>query len=99
MKRVRASMFDIEKDVILLKARDISRQLLFLDVRNIILRYNIRRVAITSDGNIIGIITEKDISKFLYEHAQDRKRLSEIAVKEFIQKRKALITVNNDSTI
>jgi CBS domain-containing protein len=103
---VRASMSDIEKDVILLKARDISRPLIsiddnktLLDVRNIILRYNIRRVAITSDGNIIGIITEKDISKFLYEHAQDRKRLSEIAIKELLQNRSELITVHQESTL
>ena len=86
-------MSDIEKNTILLKAQDISRPLISIedtktlfDVRNIILRYNISRLGISKNGNIIGVITEKDISKFLYEHAPDRKRLSEIAVKEFIQK-------------
>ena len=89
----------------LLKAQDISRPLIsiddtimLLDIRNIILRYNISMVAISSNGNIIGIITEKDISKFLYEHASDRKRLSEISVKELIQNRNELITVDHNST-
>lgn len=61
------------KNSILLKARDISRPLIsveegktLLDIRNTILRYNISRVAISKNQNIIGIITEKDISKFLY---------------------------------
>lgn len=99
-------MPNIEKDTILLKARDISRPLIsiddtrtLLDIRNIIIRYNISRVAISSSGIIIGIITEKDISKFLYEHASDRKRLSEISVKELLQNRNELITVNQESTL
>jgi len=102
----KTSMSDIEKNTILLKAQDISRPLISIedtktlfDVRNIILRYNISRLGISKNGNIIGVITEKDISKFLYEHAPDRKRLSEIAVKEFIQNRNELITVNRDSTL
>ncbi|MGN6346264.1 MAG: CBS domain-containing protein [Candidatus Nitrosocosmicus sp.] len=94
------------KNSILLKARDISRPLIsveedktLLDIRNIILRYNISRVAISKNQNIIGIITEKDISKFLYEHAPDRKRLSEINVRELLQNRSELITVNQESTL
>ena len=99
-------MSNIEKDTILLKARDISRPLIsiddtktILDVRSSLLRYNISRIAISSSGNIIGIITEKDMSKFLYEHASDRRRLSEISVKELLQNRNELITVNQESTL
>ena len=99
-------MSNTEKDTILLKARDISRPLIsiddtktILDVRSSLLRYNISRIAISSSGNIIGIITEKDMSKFLYEHASDRRRLSEISVKELLQNRNELITVNQESTL
>jgi len=102
----KASMSNIEKNNILLKAQDISRPLISIDdtktlfdVRNIILRYNISRVGISKNENIIGIITEKDISKFLYEHAPSRKRLSEISLKELIQNRNEIITVNRDSTL
>lgn len=100
-------MVNIEKrNTILLKARDVSRPLIsveedktLLDIRNIILRYNISRVAISKSQNIIGIITEKDISKFLYEHAPDRKRLGEISVSELLQNRNELITVDKESTL
>ena len=99
-------MSNTEKDTILLKARDISRPLIsiddtktILDVRSSLLRYNISRIAISSSGNIIGIITEKDMSKFLYEHASDRRRLSEISVRELLQNRNELITVNQESTL
>lgn len=96
----------VNKDNIILKASDISRPLIsvditksLLDIRNIILRYNISRIAISKNGIISGIITEKDISKFLYKKASNRKRLSEISVIELIENRNKLITVNKDSTI
>jgi len=99
-------MSNIEKDTLLLKAQDISRPLIsiddtktLLDIRSSLLRYNISRIAISSSGNIIGIISEKDMSKFLYEHASDRRRLSEISVKELLQNRSELITVNQESTL
>jgi CBS domain-containing protein len=84
----KTQMSNIEKDTLLLKALDISRPLIsiddtktLLDIRSILLRYNISRIAISSSGNIIGIITERDMSKFLYEHASDRRRLGEVPVK------------------
>ena len=48
---------------------------------------------------ILLALLQKEISKFLYEHAVDRKRLIEISVKELIQNRNRLITVNRDSTL
>jgi len=102
----KVQMSNIEKDTLLLKARDIGRPLIsiddtktLLDVRSILLRYNISRIAISSSGNIIGIITEKDMSKFLYEHASDRRRLGEIPVNELLQNRNELITVDKESTL
>ncbi|HXT85174.1 MAG TPA: CBS domain-containing protein [Verrucomicrobiae bacterium] len=94
------------KDILLLKAQDISRPLIsiednrtLLDVRNIMIRYNISRLAISSGTTIIGIITEKDVAKFLYAYALDRKRLGEISVKEIIQNHYELITVDPQSNI
>jgi len=96
----------VDKNDLLLKASDISRPLIsidstktLLDARNIMLRYNISRVAISTEGIISGIITEKDISKFLYENSSERKRLGEISVLELTKNRTELITVNKDSTI
>lgn len=96
----------IYKDLILLKASDISRPLIsvdssktLLDIKNIMLKFNISRVAISENGIISGIITEKDVSKFLYEKAANKKRLSEISVLELIVNHKELITVNKESNL
>lgn len=96
----------VNKDNILLRASDICRPIIsidssktLLDVRNIIVRCNISRVAVSNNEIVSGIITEKDISRFLYEKASKRKRLSEISVTELIENRKKLITVNRDSTL
>ncbi|HXT84405.1 MAG TPA: CBS domain-containing protein, partial [Verrucomicrobiae bacterium] len=82
-------MPNMKKDILPLKARDISRPLIsieddrtLLDIRNLMIRYNISRLAISSHNIISGIITEKDVTKFLYDHASDKKRLGEISVKE-----------------
>jgi CBS domain-containing protein len=60
------------------------------------LRYNISRIAISHDGKTVGIITEKDIARYLYDNPPT-KRLSEVSLKEFV--RKKLITVNENSSI
>ena len=69
---VKASMPNIEKSTMLLKAQDISRPLnsiddtiMLFDVRDIILRYNISIVGISKNGNIIGIITERYFEIFI----------------------------------
>ncbi len=99
-------MPNMKKDILPLKARDISRPLIsieddrtLLDVRNLMIRYNISRLAISSHNIISGIITEKDVTKFLYDHASDKKRLGEISVNEIIQNRNELITVDPQSDI
>lgn len=88
---------------ILLKPTDIAREIIMLDsgktlldARNSMLRYNISRIVVSLNGKAIGIITEKDIAKFLYT-TPPTKRLSEITLKELIHKK--LITVNENSTI
>lgn len=88
---------------VLLKPIDIARETItldsgrtLLDARNFMLRYNISRIAISRNGKAVGIITEKDIARYLYD-SPPTKRLSEISLKEFI--RKNLIIVNENSTI
>ena len=88
---------------VLLKLTDIARKTItldsgrtLLDARNFMLRYNISRIAISRNGKTVGLITEKDITRYLYD-IPPTKRLSEISLKEFI--RKNLITVNENSTI
>lgn len=85
-----------------LKAIDICRPIIalnssktLLDARNSMLRYKISRIVVSFNGKAVGIVTEKDIVNFLYD--TPAKRLSEIALKEMVQKK--LLTVNESSTI
>ena len=75
-----------------LKAKDLIKQAIILepsqtlyDVRTIMIRYNISRVVIAKDNKTSGIITEKDIARFLYKEVPNR-RLSEISVNEIMNK-------------
>jgi CBS domain-containing protein len=85
-----------------LKAIDICRPIIalnssrtLLDARNSMLRYKISRIVVSFNGKAVGIVTEKDIANFLYD-TPPAKRLSEIALKEMVQKK---LTVNESSTI
>ena len=75
-----------------LKAKDLIKQAITLepsktlyDARNILLRYNISRVVIAKDNKPLGIITEKDIARFLYTEVPNR-RLNEVTVNEIMNK-------------
>ncbi|NWG37715.1 CBS domain-containing protein [Nitrososphaera sp.] len=54
-----------------MKAEDVSRPAITLasgrtlqDLRNVLLKYRISRVVIQENGKPIGIVTEKDVSRF-----------------------------------
>ena len=47
------------------------------------IRYNISRVVIAKDNKPLGIITEKDIARFLYTEVPNR-RLDEVSVNEIM---------------
>ena len=56
-----------------LKAIDISRDTITLepkrslhDARNSLVRYNISRIVVAKENKPLGIVTEKDIARFLY---------------------------------
>jgi len=87
----------------LFNAIDASKEIIMLDsnktlwdARNQMLKYNISRIVVSSDGRAVGVVTEKDISKFLYS-APPTRALSEIALKELTNKK--LITVGEQSSI
>ena len=92
-----------KSDNTMLSSYDISREIIFLesdntllDARNFMIRYNISRIVILQNQKPAGIITEKDISKFLYSTFTD-KRLSEISIKDIMTKK--LLTADMNSSI
>ena len=87
----------------LFNAIDASKEIIMLDsnktlwdARNQMLKYNISRIVVSSDGRAVGVVTEKDIAKFLYS-APPTRALGEIALKELTNKK--LITVGEQSSI
>jgi len=75
-----------------LKAKDLIKQAIILepsqtlyDVRSMMIRYNISRVVISKDNKPLGIITEKDIARFLYTEVPNR-RLNEVSINEITSK-------------
>ena len=86
-----------------LKAKDLVRDVIALepsktlyDVRSVLIKYNISRVVITKDNKPLGIITEKDIARFLYTEVPNR-RLNEVTVNEIMNK--DLIKVEEQSNL
>jgi CBS domain-containing protein len=86
-----------------LRAKDVSRKPIKLepnktlyDARNTMLRYNISRIVIAKDSKPLGIITEKDIARFLYRETPNR-RLDEIRLDQAMST--DLITVDEDSDL
>ena len=75
-----------------LKAIDISRDTIKLepnktlyDARNKLVRYNISRIVVVKENKPLGIVTEKDIARYLDLQIQER-RLKEVALEEVMSK-------------
>jgi CBS domain-containing protein len=75
-----------------LKAIDISRDAIKLepnktlyDARNNLVRYNISRIVVAKENRPLGIVTEKDIARYLYTQVPAR-LLKEVALDEFLCK-------------
>ena len=73
----------------------------FLDARNLMLKYNIKRVVVSSpvDKKVIGIVTEKDISRFFSKHGFDKRKLGDITLKELLQNRTELYVVKKNFSL
>ena len=85
-----------------LNAKDVTRQAITLepnrtlyDSRNSLLRYNISRVVVAKDNQPLGIVTEKDISRFLYREVSNR-RLNEIRLDEIMSKNLVIAREEDD---
>jgi CBS domain-containing protein len=86
-----------------MKAKDVSRKAIKLkpgntlyDARNTMLRYNISRIVIFENDKLFGIITEKDIAKFLHRDVSNR-RLDQINIDEAMSK--IPVTVYDESDL
>ncbi|MCA9813098.1 MAG: CBS domain-containing protein [Nitrosarchaeum sp.] len=74
----------------------ISPESSLLDARNMLLRYNLKRLVVADSNNVpVGIITEKDIAKTIY--ALGDKPIKSVKVSGFMSKK--LITVKKTDTI
>jgi CBS domain-containing protein len=83
---------DLTRDVITLEPKKT-----LYDARNLLLMYNISRVVLAKDNKPLGILTEKDISRFLYEDTSGR-NLKEIRLDEVASKQQ-LITANEETDL
>ena len=67
-----------------------------LDARNTLLKYGISRVVIAKNRKPLGIVTEKDIARFLYEQVPAR-QLDEIRLDEVMSR--GLVTVGEETDL
>jgi CBS domain-containing protein len=86
-----------------LKAKDLGRKAIKLepnrtlyDARNLMIRYNISRIVVAKENKPVGIITEKDIARFLYREEPTR-ALNEIRLDQAMSTN--LITVDEQSDL
>ena len=85
------------------KAIDISNDAITLepnkslhDARNSLATYNISRIFVARENKPLGILTEKDIARYLYTQIPER-RLKEVALEEVMSKN--LVTVNEKADL
>jgi CBS domain-containing protein len=87
------------------KTKDVVRQAITLEpdntlygARNVLLRYNISRVVVAKDNKPLGIVTEKDISRFLFREVPNR-RLHEFSLDEIMNKNLILSIEEDDLAV
>jgi CBS domain-containing protein len=78
------------------KAITLEQDVTLLNARNKMIRNNISRIVVVKDRTPLGILTEKDIARFLYSEVPSR-RLDEIMVKEIMSKDLVTVQENSDS--
>jgi len=89
-----AKWFDVKS--ITQKAITLGPDKTLMNARNTMMRYNISRIVVVRDRKPVGILTEKDIARFLYSEVPSR-RLGEITVDEIMSKN--LVTVDEGSDL
>jgi CBS domain-containing protein len=78
---------------IMQKAITLEQDMTLLEARNTMIKYNISRIVVVKERIPVGILTEKDIARFLYSEVPSR-RLDEIVVNEIMSK--VLVTVEEN---
>jgi CBS domain-containing protein len=100
--RKEGSIYDMQKSA-QPKAIDISNDSITLepkkslhDAHNSLVTYNISRIVVAKENKPLGIVTEKDIARYLYTQIPER-RLKEVALEEVMSKN--LVTVNEQADL
>lgn len=92
----RMSIVGFDATGITQKAITLEQDMTLLEARNTMIKYNISRIVVVKDRIPVGILTEKDIARFLYSEVPSR-RLDEITVNEIMSK--DLVTVEENSDL
>ena len=91
----RMSIVGFDAKGITQKAITFEQDMTLLEARNTMIKYNISRIVVVKDRIPVGILTEKDIARFLYSEVPSR-RLDEIIVNEIMSKNLVTIEENSD---
>lgn len=67
-----------------------------LEARNLMIKYNVSRIVVSKDNKAAGLLTEKDIARFLYREAPERS-LGEITLDEVMTRNP--VTVREDADL
>jgi CBS domain-containing protein len=86
---------DIKLSVLISKPITVKQNTTLLKIRESLLKNRVKRVVIVDKKKPLGVITEKDIAKKIYELGS--KPISSVVAKEFIPKK--LFTLTQDSTV
>jgi CBS domain-containing protein len=77
------------------RAKTLSPENTLYDARDLMLRYNISRIVVSKDGKAVGMLTEKDIARFLYREVPSR-RFEEITIGEVMTKNPVTVSEGSD---
>lgn len=90
-KSAQPKAIDISNDAITLEPKKSLH-----DARKSLVTYNISRIIVARENKPLGIVTEKDIARYLYTQVPER-RLKEVALEEVMSKN--LVTVNEKADL
>lgn len=90
-KNAQPKAIDISNDAITLEPKKSLH-----DARKSLVTYNISRIIVARENKPLGMVTEKDIARYLYTQVPER-RLKEVALEEVMSKN--LVTVNEKADL
>ena len=93
MNASKVTVGDVSDDAISL---DVSNNI--LDARNVMMKYNISRVIITDNKMLVGMVTEKDIIRFVYSLNSSRRPAHDIRLDQ-VMGNKVPITVEDSMSL